>query len=179
VRTQEEVDALNTCETIDGTLSIDTPLLPGQAAITSLAPLSNLTEITGTLRINNTALTSLAGLENLEQVGFIFVLGNNSNLQSLEGLSSLSSIGFSFLVGDNDALTSLEELTGNLTTVGGSISIFDNAVLESLAGLESITNYDDTNNVNIEDNPALDCSLTSALPFVVDTSTGNAVECSN
>ncbi len=104
------------------------------------------------------------------------MLGNNSDLTSLEGLSGLTSVGFSLLIGDNDALTSLEGLS-NLTSIGGSISIFDNEVLASLDGLQNVTNFDDSNNVNIENNPALDCSPPPVLPFVVDTSTDNAVNC--
>ena len=93
----------------------------------------------------------------------------------LEGLDNLTSVG-SLTITANSALTSIEALA-NLTSVTGDINITSNDLLTSLMVLANLTNYDDANTVTISNNPALDCSLTPALPFVVDVSTGNLVDC--
>jgi Concanavalin A-like lectin/glucanases superfamily len=106
------------------------------ADITSLAGLSQLTQITEDLIIQNAPnLTTLAGLGQLTSVRNLSVM-NNSNLANLSGLSGLSSV-YRLEIANNAALTNLTGL-GALTFVQ-TCRIFDNAGLTSLTGLSALT----------------------------------------
>ena len=149
ITTQRDLAELTICSTVGG---LTLRVTDGAAdVITSLAPLANVQEIEGALVIDGLPVTSLEGLENLTSVGSLTITAN-------------------------PALTSLEPLT-NLVTVTSDITITGNDLLTALTGLGNLTDFDDSNTVTISNNPALDCSLTPALPFVVDVSTGNLVNC--
>ena len=155
ITTQSDLDALSGCGVI-GSLTIDpTAEVSSQQTeddpITSLAPLANVTGITHSLVIANTALTDLTGLDTLASVGGDVTISNNSALTSLVALA-------------------------NLTSIAGNITVSDNGALLALTGLENVAGYDDGNVVTVVDNSSLDCSQ-PALPFVVDVSQGNAVDC--
>ena len=135
----------------------------------SLEGLENITSTSQLIILENDSLESLEGLNNLTSTifginglrGDVQIL-SNGNLQSLEGLNNLSEIGVgassngseeaqlligNFITADgiifpgNVSLTSIAAL-GNLTSVEGTISIFGCNSLQSLDGLEQITNLE-------------------------------------
>lgn len=123
-------------------------------------------------QIDFDSLTTIAG-----NMSFgAFARGGNDSLVSFAGLSNLSAIGGNFTLRDNISLLSLTELE-NLVTVGGEVNIDGNDVLQSLVGLQNIRDYDDINGVSIVDNQSLDCTPPPVLPFIVDSSSGNLVDC--
>lgn len=139
--TQAEIDNFSInypgCTTILGDVSIDESV---SGMITSLAGLSQLNAIGGTLEVrDNAALTSLSGLDNVTSIGGDFWVGGDfCVLQSFSGLDNLSSIGGSLLVLENDQMVSMSAL-GKLTSVGRDINIWANSMLEDLYGLENLT----------------------------------------
>jgi len=146
--------------------------------LTDITALNNLTSVGSTFGIvDNDALTNLDGLNNLSVVAGIVNIHDNARLQSLAGLNRLALIGESLFVTNNDALTSLAGLS-NVQRIGGNIVISGNnaATFTSLRGISNLPNYDDSNTVSINNNDFLDCGALE-LPFVVDTSEGNAVNC--
>ena len=77
VRMQAEVNELRTIladiDTLDGNLIIGTPSVRSQNNITDLTPLSNITHITGNLRIQqNRQIVNLNGLTHLQSIGKYF-----------------------------------------------------------------------------------------------------------
>jgi len=109
--------------------------------VSSLAPLSGLTSIGGTLLISpsgNTSLTSLNGLHNITSVGGNFGINNAAGLTNLTGLGALTSIGGNLTINNSQALTSLTGL-GPVTSVGGIFSVNNDDALTNLNGLGSIT----------------------------------------
>jgi hypothetical protein len=138
----------------------------------------------GSVQIYSRNLVSLAGLDNLTTVLGDVTLTSNDALETLTGLDSLTTVGGELILFDNAVLSSLTALT-SLTTVAEDIligrtelmQIPGNTQLGSLAGLENITNYDDANTVIISFNRNLDCTPPPILPFMVDESTGNLVNC--
>jgi hypothetical protein len=114
--------------------------IPGD--ITSLAGLSQLTEVAGYVFIDATAsLTSLSGLDNLTAIYDNLSLYDNESLVDLSGLDNLTFIGGDLRLISNLALTSLDGLN-SLGLVGGDVNIADQQLLNSLAGLESLTSVE-------------------------------------
>ena len=97
--------------------------------------------IGGPVRIRgNAALTSLNGLSNLSRVGGLGVV-DNAALTSLDGLSSsLTALEANLSIIDNPVLTSLNGLS-SLTAVRISLNITGNPVLTSLDGLSGLTDF--------------------------------------
>ena len=145
----------------------------GNNALSSLAPLSSLSNIQGDLKIfGNQLLTNLEGLNNLTTIDgnlelgleafFVTFTGNvitgllqydNSNtLNDLSALSNLTNIGGDFLFTDNNVITSLQGLN-NLTTIDGRLRILNTTALTSLAGLDALTSV--ISGIEINDNNAL------------------------
>jgi hypothetical protein len=119
----------------------------GNATITNLNGLSNLTSIGGYLVIGDTDQTTdlinLNGLNNVTTIGGWLDISGNSNLISLDGLESLTSVGSSFLLGSewltgNHNLTDISALS-NLTSIGERLTINENYSLTNLDGLNSLT----------------------------------------
>lgn len=127
------------CNSFSGNIQI----LNG-ADITDLTPLSQLTSITGFLRIqDNPLLTSLTGLQNITNIQQNLEIINNDNLPNLSGLEALSTLtSGSLLIQNNDALQNINGLQ-NLVSVGISgngagILIINNSALQNLNGLSSL-----------------------------------------
>jgi len=133
--------------------------------VTSLSGLSAVTEIQGSLWINDngndnsyplTNLTDLSGLNNLTTIGGELNIGEftqpNTPLTSLEGLNNLTSIGFGIRIKYNESLESLLGLD-NLTSIVGGIQIDNNTNLTSLSALINLTTID--GDILISENPAL------------------------
>ena len=138
---------LSTLASISGSLHI-----VSNAGLTSLAGLEGLTSIGGELQIvDNPALTSLTGLSALTTIGRLRI-SSNAALTSLTGIESLAAIGGQVQIDDNPALASLTGLSA-LTTIGGRLRISSNAALSTLAGVSALATVD--GDVKVEDNPAL------------------------
>lgn len=188
-----DLDALSNLATLGGNLT-----LRNSTSLDDLIGLSNLTNFTGDLTIDNIGATDLTGLGGITTPNDVTLI--SGVLTSLAGLSITDIAGNLTLttipnVTDFTSLTSLTSIGGNLqlenldfadlsfltnlTSVGGDITIFNNdrASFTSLAGIENIAGYNDANTVTINDNGFLDCNALLPLPFVVDVSTDNAVEC--
>ena len=117
VRMQAEVDSLRTTlaniDTLDGNLIIGTPSVRSQNNITDLTPLSNITHITGNLRIQqNGQLVNLTELDSLQSIGEYFLVNNNDALTTLGNFTALTSIG----VGST-TVPSLSEFRDNVSIV--------------------------------------------------------------
>lgn len=154
--TQAEVDSFPfnypACSQIAGNFSIS------GNDITNLNGLNGLTQIGGSLRIeNNTTLTSLIGLNDLTAVGGSFFVTGNSLLEDLSGLNNLTTIERHFRVDTNQLLTDFSGLE-NLVFVGRDFQIVNNNALASLTGLEGITSIG--GNLTINNNSLLcNCEL--------------------
>ena len=100
-------------------------------------------------------------------------IGSNDALETLTGLDNLAAIAGDLVISNNASLTG-DIIIGRPPQQSRTPG---NDQLRSLAGLENITNYDDTNTVIINFNRNLDCTPPPALLFSVDESTDNAVNC--
>lgn len=100
-------------------------MLEQNSALTSLDGLERITELSGTLQIddNNTALTSVAGLRNLTSIGGDLVISLATALPSIDP-TSLRTIGGSLNLGLLLSLTSLSGLDA-LTSVGRFVTVGD------------------------------------------------------
>ena len=157
--TQTQVDAFN-CATVTGNLSVQYDENVQSDYVTSIAGLSELTSVGGTLRIFGTLITSVEGLSNLvsvggtleidsngsftdsyeglrnlQTVGGLLDLDDNGGITTLSGLRSLRSAGGLYIA--NSDITSLEGLEG-VTSVPGRVTIFANSFLASLEGLRNL-----------------------------------------
>jgi hypothetical protein len=130
------------CTEIEGDVTIN------GSDIYNLNGLLVLTSIGGDLSIhNNPQLTILEGLNNTNHIGGNLIIESNDNLITLSGLENLVYIGGDLMMGHwfkfyswgyyrngNEKLTSLSALS-NIDTIFGNVSIADNEMLVSLAGL--------------------------------------------
>ena len=128
VTTQAEVDALR--DTLSGKTILVGNLTIGyttgisRSDITDLTPLSNITDITGDVLIQqNGKLVNLNALNNLKSIGGYFNVQNNDTLPALGDFSDLQSIGEEFYVTNNDVLTTLGNFS-TLTSIGRSNGIY-------------------------------------------------------
>lgn len=121
--------------------TIDSLIIEGND-ITSLAPLSQITSVTGNVHIQNCdQLPNLNGLHNIQSIEKELLLFENDLITNLDGLNNLQNITGSLNIVVNKQLTSLTGLS-NLTNVGHILSIVDNDNLISLAGLEGVQNIE-------------------------------------
>jgi hypothetical protein len=165
------LEGLNNLVTVSGSLE-----LTNNSNLIDVSSLSSLDTVGGNATItNNASLPNFAGMTNLTSISGDLTLTNNA-LTTLTGLTGLDTIGGNLQVNDNANLTTLLALN-NLTTLDGGISVDNNDMLTTLDGLDSINGYDDSNTVSIQNNDMLDCSATPSLPFMVDVSSGNSVNC--
>jgi surface protein len=135
--------------------------------INDLSGMSQLTSVTGYLRINGcTTLQDFDGLENLTSVGGEFYchrcdklndisqlsnlqnVGNRigferSDLTSLNGLQNITSLGGLYL--SNYDGVSLNGLNPNLTSLPNGITLLFNGVLSDISALSNITSVGDLN----------------------------------
>jgi internalin A len=158
----QDLDQIVDLTGLEALSHVGTLTIWANASLTNILALAKLREITELAVRENPALTSLAGhsfaetslksvdiggnsslsdLKGFEQVtemGYLRVEGSKT-LGSLDGLASLVTVGDNGLYLDNDdALTSLAGLRA-LARVDGDISVEDNAVLQDVGVLESIT----------------------------------------
>jgi len=144
--TQEQIDSFQVnypgCTEIEGDVTIS------GSNIYNLNGLLVLTSIGGNLSVHdNPQLTILEGLNNITYIGGSLTIESNDNLATLSGLENLVYIGGDLMMGHwliiyswgnyingNEKLTSLSALS-NIDTIFGNVSIGDNEMLVSLAGL--------------------------------------------
>ena len=138
LRSQEEVN-----EFISDTTVIFGSLTIAGSNITNLTPLSNITRITGFLSIQqNEQLVNLNDLNNLQTIGGGFFVSSNA-LTTLGNFPSLQSIGGSVSVIDNAKLTSLGNFPA-LQTIEENFTVSDNNTLITLGifpALQTIGKY--------------------------------------
>ncbi len=137
--TQAEVDSFQynypVCSQIAGNFSIS------GNDITNLNGLNGITQIGGSLRVeNNATLTSLIGLNDLTAIGGSFYIAGNSLLEDFSGLNNLTTIERHFWVDTNQLLTDFSGLE-NLVSVGRNFHILNNNTLTSLAGLKNFESF--------------------------------------
>src|SRR5262249_30803884 len=92
--------------------------------------MKNVVTLTGSMHVDSSALNNVTGLENLQNIGIDLTVTSNQSVQNLTGLSGLKTVGRNVNISSNSALQSME-LT-SLTSVGGYLQIYNNAVLSSL-----------------------------------------------
>jgi len=109
--------------------------------ITALSGLTELTAISGDLRIeNNPSLINIEGFENLEILGSLSI-SSNSSLVTVDGLTSLRQIDKWLHLRFNNSLRSVRGLS-ELTTVGDNIFIWSNFNLHNLEGFSKLSQVD-------------------------------------
>ena len=146
LESQEEVDEfISNTTVILGNLTIGyTDDGDSRSNITDLTPLSNITDITGNLRIEqNGSLVNLNALNNLQTIGGYFRVRNNDQLTTLGDFSELQTIGGYFNVYNNDQLTTLGDFSV-LQTIGRYFAVINNADLSTLGDfsvLQTIGRY--------------------------------------
>lgn len=132
------------CTVIAGALQIGPYVESSPGDIADLSPLSSITQINGSLYIqNNAVLQNLNGLSITDVGGNLYIGGDfndrtNLQLQNIEGLSSLTSVGGWLTIKKNSSLTNLYGLQ-NLATVAFDIYIVDNNVLTDISVLRNTT----------------------------------------
>lgn len=108
------------------------------AGIKTLKGLENINRIGQTLYLdNNRGLTSLEGLENLEQIGFDLFIKGNGQIKDMKPLKKLKKVFGNVIIDGNNALNTLEDFV--LEEVGIGIEISNNKLLPNLRGFEALT----------------------------------------
>lgn len=122
------------------------------SGITSLASLSNLTDIGSLQVVSTTELEDLSGLENLNVSHSIQILSNRAlkNVDALQSVTKLSDY-LSFL--SNFALTQIDGLS-NVTEVGDNLRIKNHPNLTNLNGLSNISIV--KKDLIVEENPLIE-----------------------
>ncbi|MGB1274613.1 MAG: hypothetical protein ACPG77_02595, partial [Nannocystaceae bacterium] len=121
---------------------------------TGLVDLNGLNAIENLSNLNlidNVSLTSVSGLDALTAISEGLSIGENPKLVNLMELLA-PAIGGTIRIYNNKALISLAGLEG-VTAIVGDLDILGNEVLNSLAGLANLQSVD--GNVEIRDNPQL------------------------
>ena len=131
IENESELEALELCEYIDGSLYIE-----GHDWLTDIN-LPCLTAVVTLVVRDNDSLANLNGLSSLSLVDSTLWVLENGSLTDLDGLSDLTSVG-TLSIGRNKALTNLDGLS-NLTGNIMGLSIHHNDSLTSLDGLSNVT----------------------------------------
>lgn len=109
------------------------------------------TNLTVDLVVDGSGITNLSGLNQLVEVGFVLAIENTSTL-NLSGLNNLTTIGDGAIrIRNNASLTDISALA-NVVGFDRSINIRDNPSLNSLSGVEWLT---DCTNLTLVNNDAL------------------------
>ncbi|RLD49958.1 MAG: hypothetical protein DRJ05_20280 [Bacteroidetes bacterium] len=113
--------------------------ISGNAVLSDLSALGNLTSIPGNLSITQSlSLINLSGLENLISIGGYLTISGNNGLSNLTGLEDLASISGNLGLGGNHFLSNLQGLE-NLIYIGGGLSIGNNIILSDISALSNLT----------------------------------------
>jgi hypothetical protein len=106
------------------------------APVLGTLQLDSLARVTGGVVLFDCAIPDLSGLHALANVG-TFGISGAQRLRDVRGLSSLQQVRLLMLAG-NPALLSLDGLE-SISTISATVSISDNPVLTSVAGLRNAT----------------------------------------
>jgi hypothetical protein len=169
--TQGDVDAFNWTQ-VNGTITIS------GAGITNLNGLSELTKCQNLIIQNNSSLTSVIGLANLGEVEHSLTIRQNSALTNITGFSSLTTVGTinvdALNIDDNDNLLNVDGLFS--LTFATKLTIKGNAKLTNLNGLSALTEVEHF--LTIADNPLL-TSIAGLSHLVSISSTGGNLTIDN
>ncbi len=137
LQSQADIDAFDRSLTTAANVTIGTS---GPSDIENLRALSNLTQVTGTLRIaSNPNLASLDGLQNITSVRQLEIL-SNASLEDIDELN-ITEINGSLFIKDNTRLQNIDAIS-LLTAIASDIDIRQNDSLENLDGLCNVTDFD-------------------------------------
>jgi len=167
------------CTQITGNLTIADGSNPS-TDVTNLAPLSNLTTVTGGVGIfNNPFLTNLNGL-NITNIGGATTIEGNPVLQNIDGLTSIISIGGAVIINNNGSLQNINGLS-SVTSISGLLSIDGNSVLNDITGMQNIAQNTITE-LYIQNNPQVAvCNISNVCSFLSTTKprniSGNLTNC--
>ena len=147
---QDEIDNFHinypNCTNIKGDVTIS------GINIFNLSGLSQISSIEGNMSfLAVSSLASFDGLSNLSSIKGRLKIENLNSIINLEGLNSLNSVGVILEIKSNDSLKTLDGLN-ELDSVG-SLSIFNNATLYSLNGIENLSYIE--NHIVISTNTSL------------------------
>lgn len=136
--------------TLEGLDNIQT--VSGYLAISSNNSLTNLEHLHiyslgGRMQIlNNPVLSDLTALESLEGNIWGIMISGNLSLSNLQGLNRVKSLTYFLYINDNPSLSSLSGLDSlniiGLTANGSHLSIYNNAALINLQGLNQLKRAD-------------------------------------
>ena len=118
------------CEVISGNLQIT-------GAVNDISSLDYITEIQGSLLIDNTNLTEISNFNNLETVANDFYISNNDALISITGFNSIITLNKNFHIEYNDALQLIDGFDA-VETADLEFFIFENNALQSLVGFSQL-----------------------------------------
>lgn len=135
---------------LDGVTAIEGGLLIDETGLTNLEGLEDLTRAGGLELYANPALESLAGLDSLDDVVGNLSVVDGASFVSLAGTGGLNSLEGALYL-ENTRVTDLSGL-GPPTEIGG-LFLVNNPLLQSVDGLEALTQVD--GDLVIRDNPLL------------------------
>ena len=151
--TQAQVDALASCTTITGNLTIN-----GGGNALNLAPLNGITSISGNLQITGVSSNISNFLPNLTSIGgYIRVLSNS--FASFGGLNSLTTVNNEIAFRYNTNLTSISGF-GNTTTINSAL-VFDGNT--NLATINAFGNLTIVNGFILYDSKMLNVNFLNSL----------------
>ncbi len=137
LQSQADVNASDQSLTTAGNITIGTS---GPSDIVNLSPLSNLTQLTGTLRVaSNPNLSSLNRLHNITSIRQLEIL-SNARIVNLDDLN-ITEINGSLFIKDNGLLENIDAIS-LISAIPSDIDIRQNASLLNLDGLCNITEFD-------------------------------------
>ena len=119
------ISANPNCDKFEGQI-----ILEGQA-ISSIAPLSFITEIKGSLSIRNTSLTSINTFNNLVAIDTLTII-DNTLLERLDDFNTVDSNRV-VTIEKNQALRYISTLNKMKTSGDGTFFLFDNQALDTLS----------------------------------------------
>ncbi len=153
-------------------------------SLLNLSGLSNLTELTGGITIDeNALLQNIDAFSGLNYVRSITITGN-AELQNLNGLSNIEGTGGAVDISFNPRIQNLNGLSGLKTLNNGNLLIRNNALLNDISGVAgmapaAIFNLIITNNTSL---PV--CHIANICTFLglegkLKTISGNTGDCLN
>ncbi|HET9278648.1 MAG TPA: T9SS type A sorting domain-containing protein, partial [Flavitalea sp.] len=117
--------------------SVGDLLISGSPKVTSISPLSGITEIGGSLLISSmSGLLSLDGLQNIRKVGIDLHVVANGKLTSLNQLVSIDSVGRELVISLNPLITNLNGLRNLRKT--DLVYVATNPMLAEFCGLYTL-----------------------------------------
>lgn len=153
-------------------------------SLLNLSGLSNLTELTGGITIDeNALLQNIDAFSGLNYLRSITITGN-TELQNLNGLSNIEGTGGAVDISFNPRIQNLNGLSGLKTLNNGNLLIRNNALLNNISGVAGIA-PEAIFNLIIQNNSSLSvCHIANICTFLglegkLKTISGNTGDCVN